>query len=168
VAIQAGELLVRRLFAKSSILMSYHLVPTTVFTPFEYGRVGYSEEEAITKFGSEAIEVYLSEFTTLEIGAAHRTIAGSAEDFPTNCLSKLICNKKDKNKVVGFHYIGPNAGEITQGFALALKLGATKEDFDAVVGIHPTDAESFMSLGITKSSKEVWESAGGCGGGKCG
>jgi len=166
VAVQAGELLSRRLFGKSSTLMNYHLVPTTVFTPFEYGRVGLSEEEAIQQYGSDSIEVYLSEFSSLEIGAAHRTIAGTEEDFPTNSLSKLICHKKEKDRIVGFHYVGPNAGEITQGFALALKLGATKEDFDAVVGIHPTDAESFMSLGISKSSKEVWESAVGCGGGK--
>jgi len=172
VAIQAGELLSRRLFGNSPILMNYNLVPTTVFTPFEYGRVGLSEEDAIAQYGADAIEVYLSEFSTLEIGASHRKSEAPPttedNDFPTNCLSKLICNKKDKNRVVGFHYVGPNAGEITQGFALSLRLGATKEDFDATVGIHPTDAESFMALGITKSSKEVWESAGGCGGGKCG
>jgi thioredoxin reductase (NADPH) len=172
VAIQAGELLSRRLFDNSSTLMNYHGVPTTVFTPFEYGRVGMSEEDAITQYGAENIEVFLSEFSTLEIGAAHRKRLNPPNpeepDFPTNCLSKLICHKSDKNRIIGFHYVGPNAGEITQGFALALKVGATKEDFNEVVGIHPTDAESFMSLGITKSSKEVWEYLGGCGGGKCG
>eukprot|EP01124_Arcella_intermedia_P020358 TRINITY_DN2782_c0_g1_i2.p1 TRINITY_DN2782_c0_g1~~TRINITY_DN2782_c0_g1_i2.p1 ORF type:complete len:901 (-),score=193.98 TRINITY_DN2782_c0_g1_i2:2153-4855(-) len=172
VAVQAGEYLARRLFAKSTVLMNYQLVPTTVFTPFEYGIVGLSEENAISKYGKDAIESYLSEFSSLEIGAAHRKRLdkGSEEDdFPTNALSKLVCLKKDgKEVVVGFHYVGPNAGEVTQGFALALKLGATKKDFDEVVGIHPTDAESFMALGITKSSGEQWESAGGCGGGKCG
>jgi thioredoxin reductase (NADPH) len=172
VAIQAGELLSRRLFGNSPLLMNYQLIPTTVFTPFEYGRVGLSEEDAIVKFGQKNIEIFLSEFSTLEIAAAHRLHRNppnpSEPDFPTNCLSKLICLKGEKNKIIGFHFVGPNAGEITQGFALGLRLGATKEDFDQVVGIHPTDAESFMSLGITKSSGEVWETLGGCGGGKCG
>ena len=71
-------------------------------------------------------------------------------------------------KVVGFHFIGPNAGEVTQGFALAVKLGATKSDFDDLVGIHPTDAEALCGLTVTKSSGESFVAAGGCGGGKCG
>eukprot|EP01125_Pyxidicula_operculata_P017274 TRINITY_DN6045_c2_g1_i4.p1 TRINITY_DN6045_c2_g1~~TRINITY_DN6045_c2_g1_i4.p1 ORF type:complete len:998 (-),score=286.89 TRINITY_DN6045_c2_g1_i4:193-3045(-) len=172
VAVKAGEALARRLFGGSSQLMDYTGVPTTVFTPFEYGIVGLSEEDAIKKYGADNIVVYLAGFQTLEIGAAHRTtspIDGSApEDFPTNSLSKLVCLKSENERVVGFHFVGPNAGEITQGFALALKLKATKKDFDSVVGIHPTDAESFMSLQIQSSSGEVWESSGGCGGGKCG
>lgn len=167
VAIQAGQLLARRLFGKGSALMDYTGVPTTVFTPFEYGIVGLSEEDARKKFNGD-IAVYLSEFTTLEIGAAHRKLHGTDEDFPTNCLSKLVCVKSENNRVVGFHFVGPNAGEITQGFALALKLGATKSDFDDVVGIHPTDAESFASLEVEKYTGEEWESSGGCGGGKCG
>jgi len=68
---------------------------------------------------------------------------------------------------VGFHFVGPNAGEVTQGFALAVKLGAKKKDFDDLVGIHPTDAESFTLLQVTKSSGESWLNVG-CGGGKCG
>ena len=70
--------------------------------------------------------------------------------------------------MVGFHFVGLNAGEITQGFALAVKLGATKKDFDDMVGIHPTDAESFTQLEITKGSGSNWIGRGGCGGGKCG
>lgn len=58
-----------------------------------------------------------------------------------SCYAKLVVNKADKNRVVGFHILGPNAGEITQGFAAAILLGATKEDFDYTVGIHPTMAE---------------------------
>jgi pyruvate/2-oxoglutarate dehydrogenase complex dihydrolipoamide dehydrogenase (E3) component len=57
----------------------------------------------------------MSEFSSLEIGAAHRRIHGTNEDLPTNCLSKLICAKNENERVVGFHYVGPNAGEITQG-----------------------------------------------------
>ncbi|ODM90591.1 Thioredoxin reductase 1, cytoplasmic [Orchesella cincta] len=55
-------------------------------------------------------------------------------------------------RVVGFHYLGPNAGEVTQGFAVALRLGATKADFDSTIGIHPTTAETFTTMSITKSS----------------
>jgi thioredoxin reductase (NADPH) len=167
VAIQAGQLLARRLFGKSEELMNYKLVPTTVFTPFEYGICGYSEEDARKKYNDD-INVYISEFSSLEIGAAHRTCHGSSEDLPTNSMSKLVCVKSQNDLVVGFHFVGSNAGEITQGFALALRLKATKKDFDDVVGIHPTDAESFMSLEVEKSSGEQWETSGGCGGGKCG
>jgi len=149
--------------------MDASLIPTTEFTPFEYGRVGLSEEEADEKFGKEDIEVYCSEFESLEAGAAHRHAAVPAgEDFGTNCLAKLVCVKSKQDLVVGFHFVGPNAGEVTQGFALALRLGAKKSDFDSVVGIHPTDAESFMSALVRRSSGEEFESAGGCGGGKCG
>ena len=64
-------------------------------------------------------------------------------------------------KVVGFHYLGPNAGEVTQGFGISLKMGATKADFDACVGIHPTTAETLTTLEISKSSG-VDASASGC------
>jgi len=169
VAIQAGQLVVRRIFDKSKELMDYTNIPTTVFTPFEYGGVGISEEEAIKKYGKDNVECYVSEFSTLEIGAAHRHPHGNnSADFPTNCLSKLVCIKSENERVVGFFFIGPNAGEITQGFALAVRLGAKKKDFDDLVGIHPTDAESYTSLQVKKSSGEQWESAGGCGGGTCG
>lgn len=57
---------------------------------------------------------------------------------------------------------------MTQGYALALKLGATKADFDATVGIHPTDAEAFVQMDVTRASGADWVAAGGCGGGKCG
>eukprot|EP00123_Amoebidium_parasiticum_P011692 comp20858_c0_seq1/m.27607 comp20858_c0_seq1/g.27607 ORF comp20858_c0_seq1/g.27607 comp20858_c0_seq1/m.27607 type:complete len:511 (-) comp20858_c0_seq1:243-1775(-) len=174
VAIQAGELLARRLFGGSSELMNYRLIPTAVFTPFEYGCIGYSEEDAEAEFGKDNIETYLFEFTTLEIAAAHRQKDRSrwADEFddamsPTS-LSKIVCVKSENERVVGFHFIGPNAGEITQGYALALQLGATKANFDKVVGIHPTDAESFHSLSVTRASGESWVAAGGCGGGKCG
>jgi len=173
-AIQSAELLARRIFGGATEKMDWNLVATAVFMPFEYGRVGLSEEDAVAKYGADDLEIYLSEFQTLELGAAHRHVhepaAGSdePEEMPTNSLSKLICVKSEDLKVVGFHFLGPNAGEITQGFALALRLGAKKKDFDDLVGIHPTDAESFCSLKVTKRSGEEWESKGGCGGGKCG
>ena len=154
VAIQAGQLLAERLYGGKSEFMDYINVPTTVFTPLEYGACGYSEEAARDKFGSENIEVYHNLFQPLEW-----VISGKQGV----CYAKLVVKLSDQ-KVIGFHMIGPNAGEVTQGFALALRLGATKKDFDMLVGIHPTNAEVFTSLTITKSSgKEL--SASGCGGG---
>ena len=108
-------------------------MPTTVFTPLEYGAIGYSEEEAVGKWGEDDIEVYHQNFWPLEWTVAHKP-----HDV---CYAKLICVKSDKERVVGFHVAGPNAGEITQGFAIALKLRATVNDFNNVVGIHPTNAE---------------------------
>lgn len=168
-AIQVGQLLARRLFKKGCTeVMDHTLIPTTVFTPFEYGRVGMTEEEARKKYGSANVEVYLSEFESLEAGAAHRFTKGVKEDFGPNCLAKLVCVKSEDDRVVGFHFVGPNAGEVTQGYALGLKLGAKKADFDNLVGIHPTDAEVFTSNLTALSSNEEYVSAGGCGGGKCG
>jgi|SRR5579872_2623587 len=160
VAIKAGQYLARRLFARGSEVMNYAKIPTTVFTPVEYGLCGLSEESAISKYGTENVEVFLSEFCSLELIAAY-------PNMKPNVLSKLVCNKIT-NEVVGFHYVGPNAGEITQGFALAINMNATKDDFDKLIGIHPTDAESFTLLDITKSSNIQWITSGGCGGGKCG
>mmetsp|Transcript_19813 Transcript_19813/g.35339 ORF Transcript_19813/g.35339 Transcript_19813/m.35339 type:complete len:166 (+) Transcript_19813:2-499(+) len=165
-------MLARRLFTGSKESIDYDKVATTVFTPVEYGTVGLSEEDAIQRYGEDNVEVYLSEFTTLEQAAAHRQkkrpISEYDKDMGPNCLSKLVCLKKEDNKIIGFHFVGPNAGEITQGFSLALMLNATKKHFDSMIGIHPTDAESFASLQVTKSSGESWVAAGGCGGGKCG
>ncbi len=101
--------------------------------------------------------MYLFEFTSLELQAAHRrkVVATREHEYDTDlsfpCFSKLVCLKTDNERVLGFHFLGPNAGEITQGFSLALRLGAKKSDFDSMVGIHPTDAESFASLSVTKA-----------------
>ncbi|XP_046406206.1 thioredoxin reductase 1, cytoplasmic-like [Ischnura elegans] len=144
VAIQAGRFLARRLYGKSNEPMDYKMVPTTVFTPLEYGSVGYSEEDAIATYGADDIEVYHTHYQPLEYTLPERD--------ENKSYGKLICLKSAGEKVIGFHVLGPNAGEITQGFALALKLGATKSDFDNLVGIHPTCAEVFTTMFITKSS----------------
>ncbi|KAL8454867.1 hypothetical protein Emag_001233 [Eimeria magna] len=173
-AIKAGEILARRLFGGSQELMSLRDIPTTVFTPMEYGCVGLSEEAAVAEYGEDDVEVYLSEFSPLEISACHRqkaepTRADEADvDLSPPCLSKLVCIKSEGLRVRGVHFVGPNAGELIQGMAVALKLGAKKSDFDDTVGIHPTNAECFTQLTITKRSGQDWVAAGGCGGGKCG
>jgi thioredoxin reductase (NADPH) len=152
VAIQAGKLLADRLFGGSNELTEYNCVATTVFTPLEYGAIGFSEEDAILKYGSD-IDVYHSYFKPLEWTVPH------LED--NACYAKLICNKADNNRVIGFHVLGPNAGEITQGYAVAMKLRATKHDFDRTIGIHPTCSEVFTTLTVTKGSG-VSAAASGC------
>jgi len=153
VAIQAGKLLARRMAKTSEVKMDYKKVATTVFTPIEYGCVGLSEEEALAMYGEDKIEVFHTNFWPLEWTLPKR---------PENAsYGKLICDKSDNERVLGFHYLGPNAGEVTQGYAGMIKLGATKTDFDDLVGIHPTTAEIFTTLEVTKSSGTD-PSASGC------
>lgn len=144
VAIQAGRLLARRLFDGGVEKCDYLNVPTTVFTPLEYGACGYAEEHAIEALGEENVEVYHTNFTPLEATVPHRLDNG--------CYAKIITNKREGHKVVGIHILGPNAGEVVQGFSIALKLGATKSHFDDLIGIHPTNAEIFTTMDVTKSS----------------
>ncbi|XP_055091440.1 thioredoxin reductase 1, cytoplasmic isoform X2 [Symphalangus syndactylus] len=144
VAIQAGRLLAQRLYAGSTVKCDYENVPTTVFTPLEYGACGLSEEKAVEKFGEENIEVYHSYFWPLEWTIPSRD--------NNKCYAKIICNTKDNERVVGFHILGPNAGEVTQGFAAALKCGLTKNQLDSTIGIHPVCAEVFTTLSVTKRS----------------
>ncbi|CAK9295272.1 unnamed protein product [Gordionus sp. m RMFG-2023] len=156
VAVEAGILLVRRLYGitpeDKETLCDYDNVPTTVFTPLEYGACGLSEEKAIDKFGEDGIEVYHTSFKPLEW-----TIPGREDNA---CYGKLIVNKAEKERVVGFHFLGPNAGEVTQGYAVAMKVGATKADFDRTIGIHPTNSEIYTSLTVKKSSGQAVEQAG--------
>ncbi|NWQ90640.1 TRXR3 reductase, partial [Burhinus bistriatus] len=144
VAIQAGKLLARRLYGGSSTKCDYVNVPTTVFTPLEYGSCGLAEERAIEEYGKQNLEVYHSLFWPLEW-----TVPGRDNN---TCYAKIICSKHENNRVIGFHVLGPNAGEVTQGFAAAIKCGLTKELLDETIGIHPTCGEVFTTMDITKSS----------------
>jgi len=144
-AIKAGMLLAERLYAGKTELMDYVNVPTTVFTPLEYGSCGYSEEDAKKKFGDENISTYHTKFKPLEW--QYDKIA--AEGMRT-AYTKVLVNKADSNRVVGFHICSPSAGEITQGVGIGFKCGMTKEQLDSVVGIHPTVAEEVIGLKYTK------------------
>ncbi|KAJ8400660.1 hypothetical protein AAFF_G00394290 [Aldrovandia affinis] len=144
VAIQAGKLLARRLFGGAKAKCDYVNVPTTVFTPLEYGCCGLAEEKAVEVYGQENIEVFHSLFWPLEFTIPDRD--------NNRCYSKIICNKLDNDRVVGFHYLGPNAGEVTQGYGAAMKCGMTKEQLDLTIGIHPTCAEIYTTMEVTKSS----------------
>ena len=87
--------------------MNYDLVATTVFTPLEYGACGLAEEDALNKYGQANIEVYHSSFKPLEWNY-------NDEHLAETCYTKLVVNKLDNERVVGFHYCGPHAGEVTQ------------------------------------------------------
>jgi len=154
VAIKAGIRLMRRVFSDTPYKekMNYDLVPTTVFTPLEYGTIGMSEELAVETYGADNVECYISYFKPLEWSVNHEENNGVAVRGDNKCFVKLITNLADDERVVGFHYLGPNAGEVTQGYAVAMKMGAKKSDFDETVGIHPTVSEEFTTLEITKRS----------------
>ena len=138
VAIHAGKALARRLFGMSDRAMDYRNVCTTVFTPLEYGTVGYSEDDAMSEFGKEGLVVYHKYFVPLEWSISPSR--GHSQGF-----CKAVVNKST-DRVLGLHYLGPNAGEVMQGFGTAMKLGCTFEDIVGTVGIHPTTAEEFTTL----------------------
>lgn len=119
---------------KAARSISYDFIPTAVFTHPNIGTVGYSEADAIDKFGR--ISVYKSDFKALK-----HTLSGSTE----RTLMKLIVEDAS-DRVVGLHMVGADAGEVVQGFAVAMKAGATKAIFDATLGIHPTMAEEFVTM----------------------
>mmetsp|Transcript_9676 Transcript_9676/g.20026 ORF Transcript_9676/g.20026 Transcript_9676/m.20026 type:complete len:669 (+) Transcript_9676:85-2091(+) len=155
VAIQAGVALARRLFGGSKEPMDYVNVCTTVFTPLEYSCVGLSEEDAIEKYGADGIEVYHREFLPLEWSL-------SQARHDSNAFTKIVVEKKSgKEQVLGMHYVGPNAGEIMQGYGVSMKTGLTYRQLVETVGIHPTSSEEIVTLQITKSSGED-AAAGGC------
>jgi thioredoxin reductase (NADPH) len=107
-AIKAGALLAQRLYGSSSELMDYVNVPTTVFTPLEYGCCGLSEEDAKAKFGAENVATYHTKFTPLEWAYDKTVVEGKR-----TCYTKVVVNKADSERVLGFHICAPNAGEIT-------------------------------------------------------
>lgn len=154
VAIQAGLSLSRRLFGTSKEPMDYKNICTTVFTPLEYGTVGYSEDEAMEIFGKENIEVYHKSFVPLEW-----SISESRSHHQG--FTKVVVDKSNNLKVLGIHFLGPSAGEVMQGYGTAMKKGITFEDLENTVGIHPTSAEEIVTLSVTKSSGAD-AAAGGC------
>ncbi|WP_024597113.1 MULTISPECIES: glutathione-disulfide reductase [unclassified Pseudoalteromonas] len=139
VAVKAGRTLSERLFNKElpdDLKMDYSLVPTVVFSHPPIGTIGLTEQEAISQYGEENVKIYQSGFTAMYTAVTkHRQ----------PCKMKLVCAGPDE-KVVGLHGIGFAVDEMIQGFAVAMKMGATKADFDAVVAIHPTGSEEFVTM----------------------
>ena len=134
VALAEAMVVVDRLFGEGRRSMAYELVPTAVFTQPTIGTVGLTEAQARERHGD--IAVYRAEFKPLR-----HTLGGRDE----RCLMKLVVDRAS-DRVVGLHMVGPEAGEVVQGFAVALTCGATKAQFDATIGIHPTLAEEFVTM----------------------
>ncbi|MDU8925135.1 glutathione-disulfide reductase [Pasteurellaceae bacterium LIM206] len=137
VAVAAGRRLSERLFNnKPNEHLDYNLVPTVVFSHPPIGTVGLTEPQAIARYGEANVKVYTSGFTAMYTAVTrHRQ----------PCRMKLVCAGPDE-KVVGLHGIGFGVDEMIQGFAVAIKMGATKADFDNTVAIHPTGSEEFVTM----------------------
>jgi glutathione reductase (NADPH) len=143
-AIAAGRRLADRLFGgpeHANAKVSYDLVPTTVFSHPPIGTIGLTEKQAIAKYGATNVKVYRSKFANMYYGP----FQGVAADDKPKTAMKLVCAGQNE-LVVGLHVIGIGADEMLQGFGIALKMGATKADFDATVAIHPTAAEEFVTM----------------------
>jgi len=136
VAIAAGRRLSDRLFGgKPERHLDYDMIPSVVFTHPPIGSVGLSESEARAKY-ADAVKVYVAEFTPLYHAMTARK---------TRTDMKLVC-VGPAEKIVGCHVIGLGADEMLQGFAVAIRMGATKRDFDDTVAIHPTSAEELVTM----------------------
>ncbi|WP_017651380.1 glutathione-disulfide reductase [Fortiea contorta] len=135
VAINEGRAFADTMFGGKSRTMSYENVPTAIFTTPEAATVGLTEAEAREKYG-DAVKIYRSRFRPM-----YYTLAGKDE----KTMMKLVVDQKT-DKVLGAHMVGTNAPEIIQGIAIAIKMGATKANFDATVGIHPSSAEEFVTM----------------------
>ncbi|AMD20828.1 HDR086Cp [Eremothecium sinecaudum] len=139
VAIATGRKLSNRLFGPEKFKdekQDFENVPSVVFSHPEAGSIGLTEQSAIAKYGKENIKVYNSSFTSMYYAMLE-------DKSPTKY--KLICAGPNE-KVVGLHIVGDGSAEILQGFGVAIKMGATKADFDSCVAIHPTSAEELVTL----------------------
>ena len=134
VALEEGMTLARALYDNQPYKIDYSNIATTVFCQPNIGTVGMTEEQARAEYSN--VVKYQSSFRAMK-----HTISGSDE----RSLMKLLVDG-DTDRVLGVHMVGPDAGEIMQGIAIAIKAGATKADFDATVGIHPTAAEEFVTM----------------------
>lgn len=137
VAIAAGRRLSERLFnSKPKEHLDYFDIPTVIFSHPPIGTVGITEEQARTKFDAEELKIYETRFTSM-----HSAITKHRQ----KSYMKLICQGPEE-KVIGLHGIGHGVDEMIQGFAVAIKMGATKADFDRTVAIHPTGSEEFVTM----------------------
>nr|POE52040.1 glutathione reductase [Quercus suber] len=139
VAIAAGRRLADRLFGgKAGAKLDYSNIPSVVFAHPEVGVIGLTEPDAREKYGDENIKVYTSNFTNM-----YYSVMDAEDKAPTSY--KLVCAGKEE-KIVGLHIMGIGSGEMLQGFGVAVKMGATKADFDSCVAIHPTSAEELVTM----------------------
>ncbi|CAK7896733.1 glutathione reductase [[Candida] anglica] len=143
VAIAAGRKLSNRLFSGKKEFaedkLDYTNIPSVVFSHPEAGSIGLTTKQAKEKYGEENIKIYQSRFTSMY----YAMMEDDSLKSPT--FYKIIVAGEDE-KVVGLHIIGDDSGEILQGFGVAIKMGATKKDFDSCVAIHPTSAEELVTM----------------------
>lgn len=137
VAIRAGRQVSEYLFNKASTsAIDYTNIPTVVFSHPAIGTIGLTEKEAIDTYGEADIKVYRNKFFSMYASASwHRE----------PCYFKLVCQGPEET-VIGLHGIGEGVDEMIQGFGVAMKMKATKEQFDSVIAIHPTGAEEFVTM----------------------
>lgn len=139
VAIAAGRRLSDRLFGgEKDAYLNYHQIPTVIFSHPPIGTIGYTEPEAIAKYGEENVKVYSSKFVNL--------IHSMADPERKGKTAMKLVTVGDKETVVGVHVAGEGADEMIQGFGVAVKMNATKADFDNIVAIHPTAAEELVTM----------------------
>ncbi|PSR97299.1 glutathione reductase [Coniella lustricola] len=141
VAIAAGRKLAHRLFGPEEFKnakLDYNNVPSVVFSHPEVGSIGLTEPQAIEKYGKENLKIYNTSFPAMYYAMMEQDQKG-----PTKY--KLVCAGPEE-KVVGLHILGLGSAEMLQGFGVAMKMGATKADFDSCVAIHPTSAEELVTL----------------------
>ena len=137
VAIAAGRRLADRLFGgMAERHLPYENIPTVIFSHPPIGTVGLAEREAVARFGAENVKVYETRFTPMHHAFTHRK--------PKSAMKLVVAGPEEK--IVGCHIIGLAADEMLQGFAVAVRMGATKRDFDDTVAIHPTVAEEMVTM----------------------
>ena len=137
VAIAAGRRLASRLFDnQEGLKLDYANIPTVVFSHPPIGTIGLTEAEAVAEYGEDDIKIYKSRFTPMYNSLTHNKVP----------VSMKLVTQGANEKVVGLHIIGLAADEMLQGFAVAVKMGATKADFDNTVAIHPTSAEELVTM----------------------
>ncbi|WP_282364907.1 glutathione-disulfide reductase [Pseudomonas sp. PS01297] len=135
VALAEGMAVARRLFKPEQYRpVDYRMIPTAVFSLPNIGTVGLSEEQAIED--GHTVQIFESSFRPMKL---------TLTECQERTLMKLVVDA-DTDKVLGCHMVGPEAGEIVQGLAIALKAGATKQHFDETIGVHPTAAEEFVTM----------------------
>ncbi|MCU0869160.1 MAG: glutathione-disulfide reductase [Burkholderiales bacterium] len=146
VAIAAGRRLSDRLFGgREGRHLEYRDIPTVIFSHPPVGTVGLGENEAIVRFGDAQVRVYETRFTPML-----HALSGRASKM----AMKLVVTGDDE-RVVGCHAIGPGADEMLQGFAVAVRMGATKTHFDDTVAIHPTAAEEMVTMRTSRPAREA-------------
>lgn len=141
IAIREGAAFAETVYNNNPTAVDHRLIPTAVFSEPEIGTIGLTEAEALSEVG--AIDIYQSHFNPMK-----NAISGRVE----KTLMKVIVDPKT-DKVLGVHILGPDAGEIVQSIGIAIKMGATKADFDATVALHPSAAEELVTMREKFSSK---------------